>query len=273
MPPVDMSLINDSRLYMIGAGIVEINQKDPVTGLLTGYRDAGNATIVQPTNSDERFQKFESRTRYRALAADLLLRRNTQIEFAFDEWSSFLVGLWLQATISDEGTQAATPVVDEVVTTAAVLGDSYLLAKRGPISAVTAKGGPTGTVSLTAGVDYTIDDTNVGVIRLLPGAVSIATGDTLKVSYTPTAYAGGLGKQFDIGTISTVECAIRFIGDPANGPRLMWDWWLTAIRPNGALPLITSGNENTPLNMIAQVKTDYTNHPTNPIGRVIELPA
>src|SRR5689334_18135925 len=105
MAPVDMTAINDPRLYMIGSGIVEINQKDPVTGLFTGYRDSGNASVVKPTNSDERFQKFESRTRFRALVADKLLRRNTTIEFSFDEWSSFLLGLFLQSVVTDEGAQ------------------------------------------------------------------------------------------------------------------------------------------------------------------------
>jgi hypothetical protein len=272
MPPVDMTLINDSRLYMIGAGIVEINQKDPVTGLLTGYRDAGNASVVQPTNSDERFQKYESRTRFRALVADLLLRRNTSIEFSFDEWSSFLLGIWAQATVADLSSQAATPIVDEVVSSAVVPGDSYLLAKRGPISAVTVKGGVAGSTTMTLGTDYVIDDPNVGVIRTLASG-TFALGDILKVSYTPTAYASTTGKHFDIGTISTVDAAIRFIGDPPNGPRLMWDWWVCSIRPNGALPLVTTANENTPLNMIATVKTDYANHPTNPIGQITELPA
>lgn len=273
MPPLNMDLINDPKLYMIGAGILQMNIQDPTTGLFTGYHDMGNATVFEPTNSDDRFKKFESRTRYRSQVADLLLRRNTDVNISLDEWSGTGLTTYFQGKRSAQASQTATPIVDEVVSTAVVLGDSYRTALYGPVSGVSAKGGPTGTVALTEGVDFVIDDVNVPMIRLLPTAVSISTGDELKVSYTPTAYATSSGIQIDIGQVSTVIAALRFIGDPANGPRLLFDYWNCSVRPNGGLPLLNTTNENTPLQLIASINSDVVNHPSNPIGRILQLPA
>lgn len=270
---VNMDLVNDPRLYMIGAGIAHINVKDPDTGLFTGYRDMGNTPVIEPVNSDERFKKNESRTRYRAEVANILLKRNTEITINIDEWSADNLALFFQGTRSAQAAQVATPVVDESVTTAAVLGRTYRLAKYGPISAVTVKGGVAGATTLALNLDYEITDTNVPTIRLLPGAPTAANGDIIKASYTPTAYAGSAGVQINIGTVNTVTGALQIVTDPVNGPRLLFDYWLCSFRPNGGSALITSGNENTPLSVIASVQSDVTNHPTNPIGRILQLPA
>jgi hypothetical protein len=273
MPPnLNLDLINDPRLYTIGAGIAEINQKDPVTGLLTGYHDVGNSSVVEPTNSDERFIKNESRTRYRSRVANLLLKRNMEITLNIDDWSGFAIGLWWQAKRTAQPAQLATPIVDEVVTTAAVLGDEYRLAKYGPITAYTLHNS-VGAVLLVEGTDYVVTDFNVPTVRLLTTAVNVANGDGFKASYTPTAYTVSAGAQFDIGTIATVSGALRFIGDPPNGPRLLYDFWDCDFRPNGGLPLINTTNENTPISIIASVNQDLINHPTNPIGRILQLPA
>lgn len=273
MPPnLNMDLINDPRLYAIGAGILHINLKDPVTGLWTGYRDMGNATVIEPSNNDERFQKNESRTRYRARVANLLLRRNTDINFSLDEWSADNLALYFQGTRSAQAAQLGTAVTGEVITTAAILGRSYRLAKYGPISAVTITNTTTST-PLVLNTDYVISDTNVPIIRILLTATNVAPGDAISAAYTPTAYSGSAGVQIDIGTINVTQGALQFVGDAVNGPRLLFDYWLADFRPNGALPLITSGNENTPIGITASVNSDVTNHPSNPIGRILQLPA
>lgn len=272
MPPLNMNLINDSRLYNIGAGILEINLKDPNSGLFTGYRDVGNATVVTPQNADERFKKKESRTRYRSVVANLLLSRETNIEVSADEWSAFLLRIYFQGTETQQVAQVATPVSGEVLTTAAVLGSSYMTAKVGPITAVSIVN-TYGSITLEEGTDYVVSDPNVGVIRILDDAPNVNAGDELEIDYTPTAYASGPGIEIAIGTVSVVEAAARFIGDPPNGPRLLFDWPLVEITPNGGLPLITTGNENTPIPLTITVKSDVANHPTYPIGRIIQLPA
>jgi hypothetical protein len=270
MPPLNMDLVNSPSLYMIGAGILEINQKDPDTGLFTGYRDVGNATVVSPTNADERFKKKESRTRFRAVVANILLNRETNIDVDLDEWSATALTLFLQGTRSAQTAQTATPVTGEVLTTAAVLGSTYLTAKVGPISAVSIV---KGSITLDEGTDYVVTDTNTGAIRILDDAPNVTDGDELEIDYTPTAYASGAGVEIAIGTQSIIEGAARFIGDPPNGPRLLWDWPLVEIAPRGALPLITTGNENTPIPLNILVKSDVANHPTYPIGRILQLPA
>lgn len=272
MPPLNMDQVNSPSLYMIGAGILEINKKDPDTGLFTGFRDMGNATLVTPTNADERFKKKESRTRYRSTVVNLLLSRETNIDVDLDEWSRSALELFTQGTNTAQTAQTATPVVGETLTDAAVLGSSYRTAKVGPISAVSVVN-TYGSVTLTEDVDYEITDPNVGVIRILDSSPNVLTGDELEVSYTPTAYASGAGIEIAIGTVNVIEAAARFIGDPPNGPRLLWDWPLVEITPRGGLPLITTANENTPIPLSITVKSDVVNYPTYPLGRIIQLPA
>lgn len=269
---LNMDLIDDSRLYQIGAGILEFNQMDPVTSLLTGYRDMGEVSVIEPTNADERFIKFSNRDRYRAQKANILLRRNTTINIQADYWTATNLGLYFQAKRSAQAAQLGTAVTGEVLTTAAVLGSTYLTAKRGPITGVVVHN-TTATTVLVLGTDYEITDTNVGKIRILDTTTAVAAGDDLAIDYTPTAYTVSVGLQLDIGQISIVQGAARFIGDPVNGVRLLFDWWSVEVAPNGALPLITAGNENTPIPLTMTVKSDTTNHPTNPIGRILQLPA
>lgn len=271
MPPTNLDNIFDPRLYMIGAGVIELNLNDPVTGLPTGYFDIGNANAFEPTNSDERFKIFESRTRYRAVDADLLIRRNTEIGFNILKWTRKAIALYFQSTPAQGSALAGTAIVDEVVTTAVVLGSTYRLAHPGPITAVTAKN-DAGPTTLDVGIDYEITDPNVPTIHVLPGAVKIAAGDTMTVSYTPTAYASGI-TTWPIGSVSMVEGAIRFIGDPPFGPRLQFDYWKCSFKPNGGAPLINTSNEPTPLQIIASVNSDAIGHPGSPIGLITELPA
>lgn len=272
MTVLSTDLVNDPRLYNIGAGILELNIKDPTTLIYPGFRDMGNATVVTPTNSDERFKKKESRTRYRSTVANFLLSRETNIEVQLDEWSRTALSLWLQGVSSAQAAQLGTAVTGEVLTTAAVLGTTYLTLKRGPISAVTVNNTTT-SAPLVLGTDYVISDTNVAAIRILDSASGVTAGDDLSIDYTPTAYTGTLGTQITIGTVNVYEAAARFIGDPVNGPRFLWDWPLVEIVPNGGLPLITTQNENTPIPLTITVKNDTVGHPTYPLGRVLQLPA
>lgn len=272
MTVLSMDLVNDPRLYNIGAGIFELNLKDPVTGVYPGFRDMGNLTVLTPTNSDERFKKKESRTRYRSTVANFLLSREINMDAQLDEWSKTGLGLWLQGTTAAQASQEGTAVTGEVLTTAAIPGTTYLTAKRGPISAVTVNNTTTSS-ALVLGTDYVISDPNVGAIRILDTATGVTAGDDLSIDYTPTAYSGSLGTQITIGTVNVQEAAARFIADPVNGPRLLWEWPLVEVTPNGGLPLITTQNENTPIPLTIAVKNDTVGHPTYPLGRVLQLPA
>src|SRR4051812_15217539 len=57
MTVLNMDGIADPRLFSIGAGILEINLKDPNTSVFNGYRDMGEVSVVTPSSSDERFKK------------------------------------------------------------------------------------------------------------------------------------------------------------------------------------------------------------------------
>lgn len=272
MTVLSMDLVNDPRLYNIGAGILELNIKDPTTLVYPGFRDMGNLTVLTPTNSDERFKKKESRTRFRSTVANFLLSRETNMDAQLDEWSRTALALWLQGTSSAQAAQLGTAVTGEVLTTAAIVGTTYLTLKRGPITGVVVHNTTTST-TLALGTDYVISDPNVGAIRILDTATGVAAGDDLSIDYTPTAYAGSVGTQITIGTVNVYEAAARFIADPVNGPRLLWEWPLVEIVPNGGLPLITLQNENTPIPLTITVKNDTVGHPTYPLGRVLQLPA
>lgn len=272
MTVLSMDGIADPRLFMIGAGILEINRKNPVTGIFDGYRDMGEVSVVTPSSADERFKKKSSRDRYRATIANLLLSRDPAIDVQIDDWSKTALGLFFQGTTSAQSAQVGTAVTGEVLTTAAWLGSTYLTAKRGPITGVVVHNTTT-SATLTVGTDYVVSDPNVGKIRILDDAPGVTAGDDLTIDYTPTAYSAGPGAQIVIGDVSVVEAAVRFISDPVNGPRLLFDWPLAEIVPNGGLPLINTGNTNTPIPLTINVKSDTVGHPSYPIGRILQLPA
>jgi hypothetical protein len=256
----------DARLLMLGAGVFLINEFD-TNGALTYWRHMGNVTSGELTQAVTKLTKRESMTRARNVYLDLQKDQTFTLALSLDEWSVNNVGLYLRGTSAATAAQAATPVTGEVVTTTAVLGASYFLAKYGAVSAVTLNNTTT-TTPLVLGTDYTID-LETGRITILSTATNVAAGDDISADYTPTAYASGL-TQIKAGQRSTPRGQIRFIGDPQNGPRMVVDFWKTSISANANAQLISppDATDTSQLALVATVEADLTNHADSPLYTV-----
>src|SRR5690606_27864297 len=133
--------------------------------------------------------------------------------------------------------QAATPVTGESLTTAAELNGVYRTAKLGPITDVVVDNA-TDTEELVLGTDYEILNADVGLIRILPTATKVTTGESLTIDYTPTAYADGV-ITVKGGTKTNIEGSVLYVSDNTTGPQMMVEVWNVSVKPDGAMGLIS----------------------------------
>ena len=156
-------------------------------------------------------------------------------------------------------TQTATPVVDEVLTTSVVKGRIYRAAKR-QLTAITVKKSPSTTLVL--GTDYEVEDANAGLIRILPGSVTVLAGDGILISYTPVVIATpGLDKVVG-GSQPNIEGELTYISENASGPQWEYQFWKVAIAPDGVLSLI--GEQFAEMPLKAEALSDSVGHPAEP---------
>jgi hypothetical protein len=253
-------------LLPVGKGQVLVNPY--VAGVLTQWRHLGNVEVFELTTEDDVLDKFSSMDKTSALYKRITRRRNVILRMTLSEYSPENLAMIAMGTKS-EITQAATPVVGEVLTADALLGAYYQLAKLGPYTA-----GPALTVTATPlvlGTDYEITDPILGIIHILSTAVNVNDTDQIDVDYTPTAYTVGSGVvTVRGGTESVSEFAVKFISDPSSGPKTHVDVWRASSTPDGPIGLISE--EWSTIQVQMAVQQDLVNHPTEPLYRVTVLP-
>lgn len=255
----------DSGNLLLGKGKVYFNRKS-TTGTYQGYRHLGNVERFELTTNDDVLEKYSSMSAAAPLYKQVTRRRTVTLNLTLNEFDPENVALVLMGSVIS-GTQAATPVVDETVSTNTLVGRSYRFSKLGPHTAITAKKSP--STVLTAGTDYVIDDANLGIIRVLSNAV-LTDGSTLLVSYTPTSYTGPTAiKTIEGGTLTLIEGAVLFVPDPTLGPKQMVEVWSVSSRPDGAIGLIS--DDYADAGLVMAVQDDSVNHPTSPLYRVTYL--
>lgn len=256
----------DSGNLLLGKGKVYFNRKS-VTGTFAGYRHLGNVEKFELTTNDDVLEKYSSMSAAAPLYKQVTRRRTVTLNLTLNEFDPENVALVLMGSVISSS-QVATPVVDETVSTNTLVGRTYRFSKLGPHTAITAKKSP--ATALVAGTDYVIDDTNLGLIRILSNA-TLTDGSTLLVSYTPTAYtapATGI-RTIEAGTLTIIEGAVLFVPDPTLGPKQMVEVWSVSSRPDGAIGLISDDYADGGL--VMAVQDDSVNHPTSPLYRVTFL--
>ena len=254
----------DADNLIVGKGMVWINRFD-AAGNGTGLQHLGNVDAMEITTEDDVIQKFSSMTKDAPLYKKITRRRNVTVRLTLSEFHPFNLALITQGELDETYNQPATAVVAEPLTTNAVLGGYYKLAKLGPYTA-----GPTLSIG-TLGADFEVVDPIAGIIHILPDAATIVDGDTLTASYTPTAYTAGAIPRVKGGTINTVEGSLLFVGDPSAGPKMMVEVWRAGFTPDGALGLISE--EFADLGLVGGVLADPVGHPGNQLYQVTYLPA
>jgi hypothetical protein len=250
---------------MLGRGQVFMDRLKLVNGVMnrTGEFDLGNCTAFEITPKATVKEKFESMDNASMLYARAAIQQTATIKITGDEYSLFNLATVL---MGNQGTVTATgaSVTGETLTTAPLLGAWYPTSKRN-ISAVTVKGGATGTTTLTLGTDYAIDATS-GRIHILPGGTVNPATDTIKCDYTYATYTINLVQG---GTSPQVNCFIRYKGNPVQGPTYEGEFWNVMFTPNGTLGFIQDDYGNWTLE--GMCIADMTNHPTEPLYHLLQL--
>lgn len=210
-------------------------------------------------------------------AAPLLVTTTTQqdhkVVIDLEEFTKDNVALALFGTASTV-TQGTTPVTSEAVFSGPagkLLPDTILRLKNRNVPftgtgalvlTATAGGSPT---PLVLGTDYEEEDSEMGLIHILPGysAVTLGTTTLITAAYTPAASTfSRVAAGVDTGIFGTLV----FKGDPANGPAMEIEVWKVRIKPSAALALIA--DDYASMSLEGRVIADAINHPTAPLYQV-----
>jgi hypothetical protein len=253
---------------LVGKGKVYFNRFDD-NGIGTGLRDMGNVDAMELTSEDDVIEKYSNMSADAPLYKSVSRRRNVQVRLTMSEFDPHNMAIAMMGTVVETYTQAAAPVVAEVLTTAAVKGAIYMFSKLGPHTAITLNNTTTPAV-LVLGTDYVVLNPDVGIIQILESAPSVTAGDAITADYTPTAYAAGEIVDIYGGEAGKVEGSLLFVGDPTTGPRQIVEIWKVSFNPDGAIGLIS--DEFADVGVTGRVMADPAGHPGNKLYRSRYVP-
>lgn len=247
---------------ILGRGMLYIDNFN-AAGQRTGQQAVGNVTAFDTENKVEIKEKYESMDPASSLYARGVTRQTVTLKITGDEYTLDNLARALLGTVVQE-TGAGATVTNEVITPTpgALLNRYYDLANRN-VTAFTSLTQMPSTV-LTLGTDYTVDLVR-GRIYLLPTSTVITPGAVLEADYTYGAYTYN---TISVASQGTVEAYVRFIGNPIKGPTYEAEYWHVSFTPTGSLAFIADDFGNWTLE--GEVIADPVNHPTLPIGRLIQ---
>ncbi len=230
-------------------------------GAKTGELFLGNCPTFEITPSPEEIKKFSSADKAAAMIASDVLRVTLALRVVGDEFSKENLAMALfgdNSTLSQTGAAVTNEAIADVLQ-----GRYYALAHRS-VTLVTVTG-PAGTPTYTLNTDYKVDAVS-GRIYIVEGG-TIADLADIEVDYT---YA-----TLSLPTVrgmnqSSVRGMIRFVGDPARGPKYECEIWRASIRADGAIGFISDEYAN--WTMTGDIESDAVNHPDDPHFRLITLP-
>jgi hypothetical protein len=170
----------------IGAGDVNINPFDPITGVQTGYKPGGSADkFAIKANSTIKSKKSKSRDGYGQTIATVALAEEPDLTITFGEVNQDNIRLAFMARQVALAEAAGGTINDEALVASL---DKYVpLAHKNLGSTLTVKH-TSGTPVYVLGTDYEVNY-RMGWIRALSGG-QITQGQSLKVSYVSNAISG-----------------------------------------------------------------------------------
>lgn len=243
--------------YVFGRGKIFIDVFGPA-GEKVGERFLGNCPGFTLTVATEIFEHFSSTSGLRKKDLSVVTSVNFNAAITCDDVSTDNLALFVggsAATIN----QSATPVADEPHTVRAGLEYQIGATDANPmgvrkVSAATI-GSEDGGTTYVAGTDYVIDLDKARFSPLAGG--SIADGDVVNVSYTPTA---GTIKRVTSGAAGSLTGAVRYIADNAVGENRDCYIASAALSASGDLPFITE-NELAQFELAVGVNEKDSNTP------------
>lgn len=244
---------------LLGRGRIYFDRFD-AAGARTGELFLGNCPTFEITPSPEEIKKFSSADKAADLIASDVLRTALALRIVGDEFSKENLAMALfgdTATLSQTGATINNEAISNVLQ-----GRYYPLSKR-QVSSVTVTGSG-GTPTYVANTDYKVD--------AVPGRIYIVEGGGI-------ANAANIEVDFTYATIAlptvrgmnqtSVKGYLRFVGDPARGPKYECEIWRASVRADGAIGFIA--DEYSSFTLTGDIESDATNHPTEPHYRLIKL--
>ncbi len=194
----------DARAF-IGAGDIQLNIFDPITGLLQGWKDGGSADkFAIKANSEIKSKKSKGRSTYGQTIATVALAGEPDLSITFGEINKDNIQLAFMGTKADLNIAAGGTIADEALV--AKLGQWVPLAHANLGNNVVVTH-TTGSPTYQLGVDYLVNY-RLGQIKALSGG-AISDGQSLKVDYVSNAISGTRIKG---STQAQLRCMVKFDG-------------------------------------------------------------
>ena len=251
-------VVNGNNI-LLGRGKIYFDRFD-AAGARTGELFLGNCPTFEITPTSEDIKKYSSADKAADLIASDVLRTTLALRIVGDEFSKENLAM---ALFGDTSTLAQTgaAVTNEAIS-GVLQGRYYPLSKR-QVSLVTVTG-PSGTPVYVENTDYKVDATT-GRIYIVEGG-GIADGTDVEVDFTYATIALPTVRGMNQ---TSVKGFLRFIGDPARGPRYEVEIWRASVRADGAIGFIS--DEYASFTMTGDIESDAPNHPNEPHYRLIRL--
>ena len=230
------------------------------TGARTGELFLGNCPTFEITPTSEEIKKYSSADKAADLIASDVLRTTLALKIVGDEFSKENLAMALfgdTATLAQTGATITNEAIADVLQ-----GRYYALSKR-QVSAVTVTG-PSGTPTYVANTDYKVDVVS-GRIYIVEGG-GIADLADIEVDFTYATLALPTVRGMNQ---TSVKGYLRFIADPARGPKYECEIWRASIRADGAIGFIS--DEYASFTLTGDIESDAINHPNEPHYRLLKL--
>jgi hypothetical protein len=253
-----MSTDVDGSKLLLGRGKVFFDRFD-ANGARQGERFLGNCSALEVTPTVEDIKKYSSAAAAGDLIASDVLRTTLALRVVADEFKKENLAMALfgdNATLSQTGAS----VTDESIQS--VKQGYYYPTVYRQISSVVVTSDPAGT-TYVEGTDHSVDAVS-GRIYIIPGG-GISDDDDILVDYDYATVSLNVTRGM---TTRSVKGYLRFVGDPARGPKLELEIWRASIHADGAIGLISDEYAN--FTMTGDIESDATNHPNEPHYRLIE---
>jgi len=254
-----MSEVVNGNNVLLGRGKVYFDRFD-ASGNPTGERFLGNCPTFEITPTSEDIKKYSSADAAADLIASDVLRTTLALRIVGDEFTKENLAM---ALFGDNSTlsQTGASVTDEAI--AGVLqGRYYALAYRDVSNVVVTDTG--GVTTFVEGTDYTVDATTGRIYVIVGGGIADDTDLEVDYDYATISLPTVRGMNQ-----TSVKGKIRFIGDPARGPKWEIEIWRASVHADGAMGFISDEYAN--FTMTGDIESDATNHPNEPHFRAIKV--
>jgi hypothetical protein len=244
-----------SKHYTVAGGI-KLFFEDGLTNV-NGFRDMGNLVSTGIESAIEKLEHFTSRTGQRAKDGEAITESGITINFSWDEPNEYnLKAAFLGGAISAVSSgpqQIKREVVQLNGTTPAPLAFDVASTPNAVVTNIGA--GTTYTVT----TDYTVNATDNTITRV--GAGTITDGQWVLVTYDATLPAHS---SLPVLTSPIITGRGRFMIFPTTGQRLLWEFPLATIAPDGEFNI--DQEDWMSAAMTINILADTASNPAAPFG-------